>query len=345
MAATTNTIVWKIIIAIFVALSVLFGLFFYFSGIFVTIIVGFALIFIAEKLMKEYQKSIAKYQFKLWLRKLVGFGLVLFWLIVALLLVGQSVGQLASAVEQFAEGESVTGLLFSKVKDKIPGYIQQHVSHEEFRKFEQGVIGFFSGVISQLSFFVANGVLIIPLLFYLYFSRWNRLKKDIYAAVPKEWQGGFLRATSEISRQLHDFFAAKVIESTIIGAICCLGFYVAGLKGWLILGLLAGFLNIVPFIGPIIGAIPPLLFAALDAPIVAAIVVVTILIAQLVDNLYLIPFMISSKVKIDSLLSIILILVGAQLLGPMGMVFAVPVYLIYKIVLRESYRELVKIYG
>ena len=345
MALTTDTTVWKLVIAIFVGLSVLFGLFFYFSSIFVTIVVGFALIFVAEKLMREYQKSIEKYRFKLWVRKLVGLGLVLFWFVVALLLVGQSVGQLASAVEEFAEGESATGVLFAKVKDRIPGYVQEHVSHEEFRNVEQWVIGFFSSVISQLSFFVANGVLIIPLLFYLYFSRWNRLKKDIYGMVPKEWQGGFLRATAEISRQLHDFFAAKVIESTIIGAICCLGFYVAGLKGWLILGLLAGFLNIVPFIGPIIGAIPPLLFAALDAPIVALIVVITIVIAQLVDNLYLVPFMISSKVKIDSLLSIILILVGAQLLGPMGMVFAVPVYLIYKIVLKESYRELEKIYG
>ena len=73
--------------------------------------------------------------------------------------------------------------------------------------------------------------------------------------------------------------------------------------------------------------------------------IITIIVAQLVDNFYLIPFMISGKVKMDSLLSIILVLVSAKLLGIVGMVFAIPIYIIYKVVLVEAYEELVEIYG
>ena len=73
-------------------------------------------------------------------------------------------------------------------------------------------------------------------------------------------------------------------------------------------------------------------------------VLITVIVAQIIDNLYLNPFMVSGKVKMDPLLSIILILVGAQLFGILGMVLAIPIYLVYKIVLRESYSELIKIY-
>jgi predicted PurR-regulated permease PerM len=306
MALTTKPIVWRILGVIFVLLSLIFVMFFFFSTIFITFIFGFVLIFITEKLMNEYRDSIGKYRLKKWVRNLLGTGLVIFWTVVILLLLGQSVGQLANAIGNFKEGTSVTGTLYQNSKDQIPTLINKYVKPETFGKVESWIIGFFSNLLSSLSKFIANGILIIPLLFYFYFKKSHKLAKEILLLVPRDMKSGFQRGTRQIGRELHDFFAAKVIESTIVGCICCLGFYVAGLKGWLILGLLAGFLNIVPYIGPIIGAVPPLLFGLLDAPIVAVIVLITILVAQLIDSLYLIPFMISSKVKVDALLSIIL---------------------------------------
>jgi predicted PurR-regulated permease PerM len=73
--------------------------------------------------------------------------------------------------------------------------------------------------------------------------------------------------------------------------------------------------------------------------------IITVIIAQLIDNLYLIPFMISEKVNINPLLSVVLTLAASKLLGPLGMVLAIPIYIIYKIIIKESYRELVNIYG
>ena len=120
--------------------------------------------------------------------------------------------------------------------------------------------------------------------------------------------------------------------------------FIGGLKGWLVLGLLAGALNIVPYIGPVLGAIPPILIGIGDAPTTAVYAIITIVIAQLIDNLYIIPFMISGMVRTDALLGIILILVGAQLFGIFGMVFAIPMYRIYKIILRDTYQGLTKVY-
>jgi len=218
------------------------------------------------------------------------------------------------------------------------------INEERITKAELYVFEVIKGMFSEVTKFLFSAIIITPLVFYMYFRRRKAIQKEIFTHIPKKMHTGFVRAAKHICSQLHDYLTAKVLESAVIAVICCTGFWLAGLKGWLILGVIAGFLNIIPYVGPIIGVIPALLIGLLDHPMIALYVIITIIIAQLVDNLYLIPFMISSKVKIGALLTIVLILIGSKLLGPLGMIFAIPIYLVYKIVLRESYKELVKMY-
>lgn len=82
----------------------------------------------------------------------------------------------------------------------------------------------------------------------------------------------------------------------------------------------------------------------IDSPMAALFAVITVIIVQLIDNLYLIPFMISEKVDINPFLSVVLTLATSRLLGPPGMVFAIPTYSMYKIIIKESYGELINIY-
>ena len=100
-------------------------------------------------------------------------------------------------------------------------------------------------------------------------------------------------ALKSIGHELEDFFSAKMIESAIVDLICCIGFYLGGLEGWLFLGVLAGFLNIIPYIGPLLGAIPPVIVGYIDSPMTALFAMITVIIAHVIDNLFLIPFMIS----------------------------------------------------
>ena len=67
---------------------------------------------------------------------------------------------------------------------------------------------------------------------------------------------GFIEVLKNTRLRLYDFISAKVLQSAIIGVLCCIGFGLAGLDGWFILGILAGALNIIPNVGPIIGLYP-----------------------------------------------------------------------------------------
>jgi len=277
---------------------------------------------------------------------MVGYGMLIFWILIIMFLLSNSVEEFGNALTTIADNkQTIANAYVEKIEQYMPGLINRIATEERITQLEIYLFGLLSDTFSKLSTIVINSLLIIPLMFYMYFKRKKKILRNIVDLVPKKFHNGFQRGIKDIGDQLHEYFTAKVVESSVVGAICCLGFFVAGVQGWLILGLLAGFLNVVPFVGPILGAIPPIVIALLlDEPIVALYVVITITIAQIIDNFYLIPFMVSNKVQIDPLLIIILILVGAQMIGILGMIFAIPIYLVYKIVLRESYSELVKIY-
>jgi len=340
---STNPKIWIILSSIFVLLSAVFALFFYFKSIFVVFIIGMALIIFVDNLMTHFYERIKKYNLPKWKIKIYGYSMVFFWLFTIYFLVGGSINQLGVVVN--TDVKQISSEYFDMIDPYIPTVLGEKLFNaENIDQIENYIFRTFGNFLSLLTSVLINGILIIPLMFYMYFKESKVIEKNINKLLPRKFQNGAKIATNEIKQQLRDFLTAKVVESVVIGGICCLGFFIAGLKGWLFLGLLAGLLNIIPYIGPLIGAIPPILIALIDQPIVALYVIITVIIAQLLDNLYLIPFMISGKVKMDALLGIVLILVGAQLAGPLGMILALPIYLVYKITLRETYLELLRIY-
>lgn len=331
---------------IFIVLTVVFSILFYFSMLFMTFIIGGAVILIAERMINDYRKRIKKYGIQGRWVKFLGYFLIFFWMFVILFALGSSIVEFGEVVDIASKKhDSFSKYYEMEIEPLLPEIATEWIINEDFIRYvEESIIYYLSVIISNLSVLIFNSILIIPLMVYMYFKRGKEIGNHIYQLIPGGYHDSFFKTLKDIGKYLHDFFEAKAIESLVIAAICCFGFYVAGLQGWLILGVLAGILNIIPYLGPIIGALPPILVAFIDQPVVALYVIITIIIAQLVDNFYLIPFMITKKVSIHPLVGIVIIFASAQLFGIMGMVFGIPIYLVYKIILTEAYRNLVKIY-
>jgi predicted PurR-regulated permease PerM len=100
----------------------------------------------------------------------------------------------------------------------------------------------------------------------------------------------------------------------------------------------------VPYIGPILAAIPPAIIGLAIGWKVALLSFLVYIIVQVIDNVYFIPFMISGKVSINPLLTVLLVLVFAELFGPLGMILSIPIYIIFRIILKESYHLLTHIF-
>jgi predicted PurR-regulated permease PerM len=376
MALTTNSKVWSIMLVVSVFLSIIFAVLFYFENIFIVLITGSILVLLTDSILIEFNRYFGHKS--LWTRRFYAVSLVVIGIIlVSLLMVGQlsDMNSLVNSQEEYESGItsifSTYSSLFSSPNNgnmgsvmgegptgTPPGNMSENISSgvngdmdagplissEDMQSIGNYIFSFFSSLISKLSYFVFTGLLIIPMMFRLYFAKKNVIVSDIVAFFPVKYQDCVSSSILDIGKRLRDYFSAKILESVIVGLICCIGFYLAGINGWFFLGVLAGLLNIVPYIGPVVGAIPAVIIAFIVSPTTALFAIITVVIAQLVDNLYLIPYMISGKVDVNPLLSVLLTLIFADMLGALGMILAIPVYIIYKVVLTEFYNELRKIY-
>lgn len=345
MALTTNPKVWKIMAVLFFLLTALVLLFFYFENIFIPIAIGGVLIVLTERLIEDYGRNIGRYRVTGWRGRIYGYGLVAFWIFAVTFLLVNSIDDLGGAFSEIRFDAQAIQAYLLRYREFIPEFLgSQVVSDEAIQGALSYAISLFTRFLQQVSVFAGNSVLIVPLMFFMYFRRRGDIAEHMRNAIPDTFKDAALKGAREVNRELRGFLTAKIIQSMVVGAVCTLGFFVAGVKGWLVLGILAGILNIIPYLGPVMGAIPPLLVTLLanDAAGVT-IVLIAVSVAQLVDNLYLTPFMLSSRIKIDPLVTIVLILVGARLFGITGMLFSIPMYLVYKIVLREAYVQLVSL--
>lgn len=347
MPLSTNRNIWQFLSLTTILFILFFAILFYFEDIFIVLIIGAILILIVEKVIEIYNSCMDRFpncnRKKVGLILFTGTGLVFLFLLSSQVQgLGVFISDFSNIQKDYASGASA---LFSEHESELSKLADSGIiKPEDLQKIGNTIFSGITDLISMVSYYFFTGVLVIPLMFGMYFKHHNKIGDYIHTYALPEHADGIIRALKSIGRELEDFFSAKMLESAIVGLICCIGFYLGGLEGWLFLGILAGFLNIIPYIGPILGAIPPVIVGYIDSPMTALFAVITIIISQTIDNLYLIPFMISEKVNINPLLSVILTLAASKLLGALGMVLAIPIYIIYKIIIKESYRELTNIY-
>jgi len=345
MALTTNPKVWKIMGSICIVITLFFSLFFFFKTISLVMLFAGVLIFMTNKISYFFSNLLGKLGLPLFLKKTFTYIIIIGFIYIT---ISGLYGSMISVNELIADNEGEKDMVttyYERYQSYIPQFNNKALlSVGQVRFVQEYVISFFRNIFSNFTSYFVNSLLIVPLMFYMYYRKRQQIKDKIMEMIPVKFHTASKKAAKKISKEMKDFANAKFWESLIIFVICAVGFFISGLKGWLFLALFEGILNIVPYIGPLLGAVPAIVLSLLTSPVQALFVIITICVAQLVDNFYLIPFMISNKVRVDSLLSIILILIGAKLFGPVGMILAVPIYLIFRIVLQVSYSELIKVY-
>jgi len=346
MVLTNNKIVWQILSIILIGLLLTFYLIYYLSSIFIVFVTGIILILISDKIMTLYHTILDKFEISRIVKKISGYFLAIFLTIGLLFLFsGSFIDVLEKLQEETGGSNNIETYYNNNIKENIPSVIDEYVfTSSNLESSKNYILSLLSNLISGIGSFLFNAVLIIPLMFAIYFRNKNKFPKLLSKYVPRKYQKATFNSLNEISKNLKYFLDAKGIESLVVAIICCTGFYFSGINGWFFLGVIAGLLNIVPYFGPLMGAVMPILVGFTYGINTVYVIISIIVFAQLVDNFYLIPFMISNKVNMDALLSIVLILVGAKLFGIFGMVFIIPMYLVFKIILITTYKQLVKIY-
>ena len=167
-------------------------------------------------------------------------------------------------------------------------------------------------------------------------------KKALIGTIPNRYVEMSLNLIYKINIQLGGFVRARLLEALCVGLTCFIGLTLLGVKYTAVLAIIAGLTNLIPYIGPVIGAIPALIIAFVDTGNPAMLLWVSMVygIAQLIDMLVIIPAVFAKIVNMHPLAVVIVIIVGGQLGGVIGMILAVPVYSITRVTVKEIHTGL-----
>lgn len=180
--------------------------------------------------------------------------------------------------------------------------------------------------------FVFGLTLVIIYSFFLITYR-NKIKLFILSLVDKEEHQTAIKIIEKVKDLVLHYLTGLLIALTIIGVMNAVGLTILGIKHGIFLGLLAGFLNIIPYIGSFIGAGLPIIMALIykDSMWYAVGVLAIFMFNQFIDNNITTPNVVGGHVKLNSLATIFIVIIGGMIWGVAGMVLFIPVLGIFKI--------------
>ena len=193
--------------------------------------------------------------------------------------------------------------------------------------FSQTIIIYLSNIVSSITF----GVVIVPLILFYLMRDIFIFKENLYIFVSKENKKEFKEVLEEIDNIISGFIRGRIIVCFIVGTLIGIGLYFLNLKFALIIGIISGVFNFIPYLGPIVGVVLALIFA-LGSPwwTLLMIVVLFVLVNQL-EAIYLNPNILGKGLGLHPLTVILSILICGQLLGILGVLVAVPLAAILKV--------------
>lgn len=150
----------------------------------------------------------------------------------------------------------------------------------------------------------------------------------------KEHHSKLQEILSQIKGSVQNYISGLIIEMIFVSILTSLGLYIIGVPYFMLLGIITGILNLIPYVGILIAGILTILSSLTGSPdlsIILGVIGVNVVV-QIIDNNILVPVIINTKVQINAFVSIIGIIVGGGIAGIAGMFLAIPILAILKIV-------------
>ena len=162
----------------------------------------------------------------------------------------------------------------------------------------------------------------------------SQSKKAAYAIFPAERANLFIHIAVKTNEIFGGFIIGKMIDSIIIGILCFVGTSILNMPYAMLVSVIVGVTNVIPFFGPYIGAIPSAILIALTNPVKGIYFLIFILLLQQFDGNILGPKILGNSTGLSAFWVIVSILLGGGLFGIVGMLFGVPTFAVIYYVIK-----------
>ncbi len=167
----------------------------------------------------------------------------------------------------------------------------------------------------------------------------ENFKANTLGMTPPRHREEFAFVSGEVGTALSSFVRGQLLVAVIVGMASSLGMWLIDLPFWLLIGIIAGFLNLIPFMGPVVGGALAVLVALLNGSVSQAIWAVLIMIAiQQVDNHVITPLVQRTRVNLSPLVIVLALIIGGTVAGLLGVLVAVPATAAIRIIVGHIWR-------
>ena len=197
----------------------------------------------------------------------------------------------------------------------------------------------------QIGSFIADVIIAVIISVYLLFSKETliaQLKKALYALFNRKLADVSVRVARETHRTFSGFISGKLLDSLIIGILCFIGMSILKYEYALLISFIVGVTNVIPFFGPMFGAIPSVLLLLMIDPWHALWFAVFIFALQQLDGNVIGPKILGDSTGLPALWVMFAILVGGALWGVAGMFVGVPLFAVIYKFSKEIFENLLK---
>lgn len=340
-------------------------------GILQPVIMGFIVAYLLNPVMVFLEKQLRPFlrskmkserKAKKWARCIGTIGALAFLLLIIFLLLYMMIPELVSSIQnmmvdlprefsefmrwlenavaedsQLAERLTAAGIDLENIGDYAESLLQTQIL-PQVKTYVTYLASITTGVISAVRM-LFNFVIGLVLAIYLLMGKETFIgqgKKIVYAALPARFGNIFLHVMRVSHQIFGGFVSGKILDSAIIGLICYVGLVIMHMPYSLLVAVIVGVTNVIPFFGPFIGAVPCVILIALEDPVKGLYFVIFVFVLQQVDGNIIGPKILGDSTGLSAFWVVFAILTGGGLFGFMGMLLGVPTFAVIYYLIREA---------
>ncbi len=203
-------------------------------------------------------------------------------------------------------------------------------------KYLTGTVSSITSVVSTVTT-VVIGLITMPFILFYLLKDGHQLPKYLAKFIPTKGRTSFLQVLTEINSQVSNYIRGQLTVAFFVAVMFAIGYGIIGLKFALTLGIAAGILNLIPYLGSFLAMVPSVVIALVISPWMLIKVLIVFVIEQTIEGRVISPLVLGSSLAIHPVTILIVLLVSGKIFGLMGVIFGIPGYAILKVLVTHLF--------
>lgn len=228
--------------------------------------------------------------------------------------------------------------LFSQVQEQLEASWEKIFTWmtEIIQKFSKSTfenIGNFFGAVASV--FIA--IVTMPFILFYLLKDGKTLAPYAVAFLPTKWRKPTMKVLKEMNQQVSSYIRGQLTVAFLVGVIFMIGFAIIGLDYAVTLGIMAGILNLIPYLGSFLAMIPAVFLGIVGGPILLIKVLVVFLIEQTLEGRFISPLILGNQLSIHPITILFVLLTSGKMFGLTGVILGIPIYAAVKVLIKAIY--------